>query len=270
MHGSRASSSTPVNQSVKRMRSSADGIDDVLLSPDDKVASSGQVFPAPELKYYDTYLPQTIISQDGSLADGIISVHSGFGDVACPVRGDNPQERNGNHIIITSWQIKFVLDLAAISNGTAPPTGRTVFIALVRDKQTNNTQCTAAQIYTSMQTGDPVFLACLLRNPLFGDRFEVLRSGLFDLNPASCNVWSEVTPDCTANPGRQVCVEYFVPLSVPVTFSSNSAGPPPYAAQDNTLHVVAFCTPSLEDAELEIAPPVYMRYQSRVRFLSHV
>jgi len=249
----------------KRMRSDADDDAPFLLQGDYPFANPGPVLPPPaELRYFDTYLSATEPSEDGAMSGGLISNYAD--DLVCaPVRGTGPVHRNGDRITVTSWHLKGSLSLGAISNGTKPPFGRSVFIALIRDSAPNGVLPTAPDVYVN-PSASPDALMHILRNPLRGKRFEVLRTGTYDLSPTSCNVWDAVAPDSTANPGRMVNFEFFVPLNRDVRFHAPISSI--LHIIENCFHVIAFCTPHYA-VGLENAPRVYMTYSSRIRFFSH-
>lgn len=245
----------------KRLRSDSDDHDDVLLPFNSKVPSALAFLSPGELKYYDTYLGATEPSESAALTNGVISVYANY-PIATPERGDTPTHRNGNQIVITSWQLKITVQAPAIDNATRSPVPRQVFFALVLDTKTNNSQCIAFDIFLNA-SGSADHLMELLRNPYHGSRFEVLRSETFAFDAPTLDVFDPALPDQIAIPGYSRLFEYFLPLNVRVNFNASSRDIT--TVIDNSLHVVAFCSPAY-GVPGQNWQRVYFQYTSRIRF----
>jgi len=245
----------------KRVRSAPDDYDDVLLPHNSAVPASLSFFAPPQLKYFDTYLGSTEPSESGSLANGVVSAYANYA-VSVPERGDTPSTRDGNVIRITSWQLKVAFQAPAIDNATRAPVPRLVFLALVLDKQTNNAQSTAFEMFLN-PSGNAEHNTQLLRNPFHGSRFEVLRSETFAFDAPTLDVFDPALPDQIAIPGYSRFLEFYIPLDVLVHFNASTRAITDVV--DNSLHVVAFCSPS-GGVVGENWQRIYMTYTSRIRF----
>jgi len=252
---------------LKRLRVSSDDYSDVLLPTDGPVAASAAFLLASELKFFDSYLDTTEVSEGPlSFALCVLSAYSSPQACVCvPLVGDRYIDRDNDVILLKSWQFKCTISSNSLTNGTKLPAPRLVFVALVLDTLTNKAQCGADKIWWN-QSGSGSQLMNLLRNPLFGKRFQVLRQEVFDLNCVSSSVSSTVTPDEVAAQGKALAFEWFLNLDIPVRFAANTGAITDVV--DNSLHVCAVALPS-GGVVPENWQRVYIDYQSRVRFLSH-
>jgi len=249
----------------KFVRSSSDDHDDVLLPLNGKVAAARAFLAAPELKFCDTYLLATDCGEAANLSDGLVSQYSGPTSgrpLFLPVRGDAYDRRTGTAVHVRSWHLKLSLQVLPIDNGTRIPQGISVFVALIHDKQTNGALCSAADIFSNA-SGDQNLLMCLQRNPLFGKRFEVLRSEIVDVTPNVFEVLDILTPDQTASMGVWKHLEFFIPLDFVVNFAENSGQIQDIV--DHSFHVYAVRTPH-NGSGAENYPPVRAVFSSRFRF----
>jgi len=245
----------------KHLRSSSDDHDDVLLPFNGPFPAVGTFF-SPELKYYDTFLTaQPMAPQIQGLS--LISTFANENTPFSPERGDGPTHRCGRFTRVTSWQLKGTLNVPSIDDATRPPIGRRVFIALVRDKRCNGTVLTSGLPIFINPGGDAI---ALLRNPFYGDRFEVLATKNFDLNPRTFWTQDPLLPDQIVISGMIRSFEFFVPLSCGVNFNGASTRDITDLV-DNAFYVVAVCTAHTGTA-LENFQEVDISYNSRFRFFS--
>lgn len=250
----------------KYLRSGSDDCDDVLLPVNGKVAAARAFLAAPELKIYDTYLLATDVGEAADLSDGMVSIYNGpiaNGPLFNPGLGDNTNARNDRCVLLRSWHVKLSLQLLPIDNGTKIPQGITVFVALIHDKATNGSQCTAADVFVN-GSADQNLLMCLQRNPFRGSRFEVLRSERVDMTPKDFDVLDVALPDQTATSGRWEHLEFFIPLDLAVNWKGNSSTISDVV--DHSFHIYAVRTPH-NDVLAEIHPPVRCVFTSRFRFI---
>lgn len=249
----------------KRVRDSSDDHDDVLLPLNRQVSAASSVLSPGGLKYFDTYLLNTEPSE--LLSAALAVINSVATPIFCPTIRDGPIYRNTQHALVTSWHLKGTLYLDAISNGTDIAKPRSVVMFLVLDKATNGTQCLASDVLLDMSAGvSPINVLNLLRNPLHGSRFEVLRSATFDLSPHSVSVYDPAIPDACVNSGRIVPFEFFLPLNVLVTFNAHAAALS--SVVDNSFHIICIQAPAFPVTIVDKYPRVSCTYQSRVRFSS--
>lgn len=249
------------------MRRASDDDDDVLLPFNNQITAARAFLSAPQLKFCDTYLLSTDCGIAADLSDGLVSQYSGptaGRPLFCPIRGDAYDRRDGKSVIVKSWHVKVSLQVLPIDNGTKIPEGITVFLALIHDKQTNGSLCSPSNIFVN-PSGSQNLLMCLQRNPLFGDRFDVLRSERVDMTPQDFEVLDILTPDQTASLGRWEHVEYFIPLDIRVNFLENSGQIQDIL--DSSFHVYAVRTP--HNAVLaENYAPCRIVFTSRFRFVN--
>jgi len=246
---------------VKRVSRDSDDHDDVLLPFNGPFPSVG-TFLSPELKYYDTFLTaQPMAPQIQGLS--LISTFANENTPFSPERGDGPSHRTGGFARVTSWQLKGTLNIPAIDDATRPPIGRRVFIALVRDKRCNGTVLTSGLPVFINPGGDAI---ALLRNPFYGDRFEVLATKNFDLNPRTFWTQDPLLPDQIVISGMIRSFDFFVPLNCGVNFNGASTRDITDLV-DNAFYVIAVCTAHTGTA-LENYQEVDISYNSRFRFYS--
>jgi len=248
---------------AKRMRGDPDDNDDVLLPFNGKISALGPFFPSPELKYYDTFLTaQPMAPQIQGLS--LISTFANENTPFSPERGDGPSHRSGKFCTVLSWQLKGTLEIPAIDDATRPPIGRRVFVALVRDKRCNGTVLTSGLPVFINPGGDAI---ALLRNPFYGDRFEVLATKNFDLNPRTFWTQDPLLPDQIVISGSIRSFDFFVSLNaLGVNFNGASTRDITDLV-DNAFYVIAVCTAHTGTA-LENYQEVNISYNSRFRFYS--
>lgn len=249
----------------KRVRGDPDDNDDVLLPFNGPFPPVGTVL-SKELKFYDTWLTSHEPSYAGDLSNGIVSVNANEATPFSPIRGDTYEMRDGKFCRVVSWQFKGTCIVFRRSNGTVPPSACKLFIALVKDKSCNGVQCSASDIFVN-HSSNSAQLMNLLRSAVHGDRFEVLRSDVFDLDAQTLTYVDPVAPDETMYAGKAVCFEYFVPLHCGVSFNAGNAAHVISTIIDTAFHVVAFTYDQVPVFPENVAR-FYLSYQSRFRFYS--
>lgn len=240
-------------------------VDDLLLLPSyGSVPRSPAFLPTNELKYFDTYLNDDVVSTDAALLGGILSPSA---IASIPLQGHGAQNYSGKSIIVKSWNVRGSFSLGEVDSAAFPPEGRLAFIALVLDTQTNGTQCTSDEIFTN--PGSTLAAQC---NPLIrlesSPRFVVLRRKTIDLN-VKCftNTFVPLEPPVYQIAGVQADFDFFVPLDLLVNFKGSSGGITD--AADNSLHVVMFTT-YYDSTFVLYEPRVTCGFSSRIRFLSEL
>jgi len=177
------------------------------------------------------------------------------GCLSCPAQGDTEQSRDGKRIVIDGLILKgFVINPATSDASPATDTqvAAKVFVAVVLDTQTNGATIASEQVFKSLGASLP-FNACPTKNLLFGNRYRILKSQVFDLTPigtvqtGTTYVYNSIRRD----------FDWFIPFKGGLPVNLN-AGTTANVANviDNSLHVVAFATTTL----------CTMGYNARIRF----
>jgi len=210
-----------------------------------------------EKKYFDSgLLAVTNIPTSATLTGCVIpptTPVNGDGSISCPAQGDGPQNRDGKKFVIKSVQLKGFIDLPAQS-GNAAVNDNKVFIALVLDTQSNGATCTGPDIFTNF-SGHARLAVAPSRNLLFGKRFRILKSEIFDLMPESLS-WNGAS---FGYHGVSKVFEWYVPLNLNVNCNAATTATITSVA-DNSLHVVAVCA-----STVDMQPTLV--YNARIRFM---
>lgn len=208
-----------------------------------------------EHKYYDTSQTAVIASPSDCSAGEVDPTSNGLNTVA---QGDGQQNRDGKMISMTRIDIHgrvYFADQTGQNDVDTPPD---VFIALVRDSQTNGAQLQSENVFKNplgtVQTATSVF-----RNLEHTKRFRILAT-----IKIAAQDWGPAVPiwDATANNIKQMGAsrpwEMHVDLKGLQTNFSNTTESIANVV-DNSLHLVAYCTNQVDG----LAGIVY---NSRLRF----
>jgi len=169
-----------------------------------------------------------------------------------PAVGDSEQNRDGKKIVCKNVSVKGYIQRAASEDAVNPPASEKVFVALVLDTQTNGAQCQSEDIYKNLAADNGGCVAPL-RNLLFGERFRILKSELFDMDQTV----SVEGADLHSSPAISKTFDWFVNLNdLPVQFNAGTTAVIANCV-DNSLHMVAFSVSGL----------CTMSYNARVRFM---
>jgi len=210
-----------------------------------------------EKKFLDMAKGNTTVSSNAALTGGELDP-AGVGCtgcLSCPAQGDTEQSRDGKKIVIDGLILKgYVLNPAAVDGGPAADTqvSTKVFLAVVLDTQTNGAQLNSEDVFKSLGN-DLLFNSCPTKNLLFGNRFRILKSQVFDLTPigmvqtGTTYVYNAVRRD----------FDWYIPFKGGLPVNLNSGTDANVAnVIDNSLHVVGFSTSTLPT----------MGYNARIRF----
>lgn len=214
-----------------------------------------------EKKFLDTTVKQTAVGAAAALTGGeydpSATSGSGGGSGGCigalsvPAQGDTEQSRDGKRIVIDSLILKGNVNFNA-SASAAPTEALKVFVAVVLDTQTNGAQLNSEDVFKNL-AADAVLNVNPTKNLLFGKRFRILKSQVYDLTPpgaygATAN---------NAHNGTQREFDWYIPFKggLPVNLNAGTSADVANCI-DNSLHVVAFS--SVAGAEI--------CYNSRIRF----
>lgn len=212
-----------------------------------------------EKKYFDSGLEAvTNIPSSATLTNCVIppTLPAGTTVISCPAQGDGPQNRDGKKFVIKSVQLKGFIDLPA-QTAAAPLQNNKVFIALVLDTQSNAAACTAPDIFTNLSAHARLAVVPS-RNLLFGKRFRILKSEVFDLTIGSIG-WNPTAPAGFGYHGVSKEFEWYVPLNLNVNCNAATTATIS-AVADNSLHVVAVCSTTTDQQPTLV-------YNARIRFL---
>lgn len=186
----------------------------------------------------------TLTSGPGSGSGGCV------GCLSCPAQNDTEQGRDGKRIVIDSLIIKgFVVDSESASE--AASAARKVFVAIVLDTQTNGAQLNSEDVFKNLsgaadQAVDP------MKNLLFGNRFRILKSQLYDLTPTGVAAAGSL-----ATNGVRRDFDWYIPFKGGLPVNMNAGTTADVAnVIDNSIHVVAFATTAT----------TYIAYNARIRF----
>jgi len=213
-----------------------------------------------EKKFLDTCRTITAIGAVGALTGGeydpnATSGASGgsggcVGCLSCPAQNDTEQGRDGKHIVIDSLILKgFVVDSESASE--AARGASKVFLAVILDTQTNGAQLNSEDVFKNLAGGadsavDP------MKNLLFGKRFRILKSQVFDLTPPGIAAAGNL-----ATNGVRREFDWYIPFKGGLPVNMNAGTTADVAnVIDNSIHVVAFTT----------FASTYLAYNARIRF----
>jgi len=209
-----------------------------------------------EKKFLDCTKPDTAIANTAGLASAEFDP-AGVGCTGClsaPAQGDTEQSRDGKRIVIDSLILKGYV-MGDPSNNAALGESSKVFVAVVLDTQTNVTQLNSEDVFKNT-LNTAAGCVCPLKNLLFGKRFRILKSQVYDLTPyglgtggaAATASYSAVRKD----------FDWYIPFKTPLAVNLN-AGTDANVANviDNSIHVIAFHTG---------AGNASIGYNSRIRF----
>jgi len=205
-----------------------------------------------EKKFLDTTRTAIAVGAAAALTGGEYDPSSGCtGCLSCPAQGDTEQSRDGKRIVIDSLILKgFIQD--GDSAGEAPGTPNKVFVAAILDTQTNGAQLNSEDVFKNLSGSD--LLNCdPMKNLLFGNRFRILKSQVFDVTPIG------ISPAAATVAHYAVRREFdwYIPFKGGLQVNLNAGTTADVAnVIDNSLHVVAFA----------VTAGTTIGYNARIRF----
>jgi len=207
-----------------------------------------------EKKFYDTTLVASAIPAPTDCAGAELDP-SATSMISTPAQGDGEQQRDGKQIVIDYVELKGIIDTATVELNGSPAVASTVYVALVLDTQTNGAQMNSEDCYKNTSATANV-ATCPLRNLLFGSRFRILKSSVFDVSPLTCTT---AGADSFSYGNRQIPFHWFVPLKgLKVNFTAGTTASVANVV-DNSLHIIAFTN------RLSLTPT--LSYNARIRFV---
>jgi len=206
-----------------------------------------------EKKFLDTAKALTTVAASTTLTGGEYDPSTGCtGCLSCPAQGDTEQSRDGKRIVIDSLILKGYVELPSIDVLADPAAASKVFVAVILDTQTNGAQLDSEAVFKSL--GNAVGLNVQpVKNLLYGNRFRILKSQLYDLTPTG----QTGTTATYGHNGVRRDFDWYIPFKGGLPVNMNAGTTADVAnVIDNSIHVVAFAT----EATMGIA------YNARIRF----
>jgi len=205
-----------------------------------------------EKKFLDTALADTAVTAAAALTGGEYDPSSGStGCLSCPAQGDTEQSRDGKRIVIDALVLKGYVNQGS-SVGEAPEADLKIFVAVVLDTQTNGAQLNSEDVFKSL-SNSLATAVCPMKNLLFGNRFRILKSHVFDVSPQGIAPASATL----AHNALRRDFDWYIPFKggLPVNLNAGTTADVANVI-DNSIHVVAFAT----DTGASIG------YNARIRF----
>jgi len=168
------------------------------------------------------------------------------------VVGESGCDRDGRQVINDSIHIRGQVESRTNNDFGAANCAFTVNIVLVLDTQTNGAQLNSEDVFKNTGAADALN-ADPVKNLLFGSRFRILKSQVYDLTPPGAMVASANY----ASNGVRRDFDWYIPFKggLPVNLNAGTTADVANVI-DNSLHVVAFAT---------LASSV-IGYNARIRF----
>lgn len=214
-----------------------------------------------ENKYKDNSQSNAAISQ----AVGGSYLETNTGGLCCPTQGDDVVEREGRSIQVTSFEIKGqILFPSAEAIGDIALFGQQVQLSLVQDTQSNGTAATTTNVYSNT-TGTIYGQGCHLRNPVFANRFKILKTETFE-RPVSVVTQNANNDFSYSSAG--IPFHWYVKLKKPVRVKFNSGAGSGVIADiiDNSFHVWAATGGDNNAVGVTTRMDATLTYNSRARF----
>lgn len=206
-----------------------------------------------EKKFYDTSLVTgtVAVTTDATSAEFDPSATS---MISTPATGDGEQNRDGKQIVCDYLEIKGNVRQAGFEAGVNPSTPLSAFVAIVLDTQTNGAQMNSEDCFKNT-SADRSTNVVPLRNLLFGKRFRILKSELFDITGTGMQ---NAANDYSMGAG-EANFSWFIPLKgLKVNFNAGTTSSVANVI-DNSIHVIAYANSNQAVTSLS--------YNARLRFM---
>lgn len=217
----------------------------------------------PEKKYLDCEGNTTAVVDTSNARNGWDSCEAqpasgSTGCLNCPAIGDAATNRDGKHIIATSFQICGSVTFASgTTTGSAAPTTTNVLLALVLNKQTNQLTINSEDVFTSLQLAAPL-RTVPLRNLNFGKRFRILKT--WHIHSGDRHMAYNTTAAAMVQTGTTVVFSTYLKMRLPINLDAGADADVANIV-DNSIHLIWNSDPALASD----VPTV--RYQTRMRFI---
>lgn len=204
-----------------------------------------------EFKFYDTSLVGSAIAAPADASGGEKDQSATIGPTTI-TQGDGEQQRDGRKCSVRSVFVNGVVTIAAQLNQTAADVASTIYVALVKDTQTNGALLNSEDVYKNI-SADALTAASPVRNLLNNTRFMVLDRTQFTMDQPEM-VWDGTNIEQGG-------------MSRPFTLSWKGVMNQLYNGTtetianvtDNSIHVIAYCNSTT-------AAPL-LSYNCRARFV---
>jgi len=212
-----------------------------------------------ELKYLDTCSTAVSINSPTDCSGGEVPPTAGStGCLSAPAQGDGPQNRDGSKMIMKRIYMTGVIRVGNEEAQATPETTPIVFLALVKDKQTNGAQLNSEDVFTN-QSAQSIQAATVQRNMSFTNRFEVLKSMQLRIPATSASNDAAGTFGVHGIDVPFKLKKNFGPEGCRVQFNVTGATADVANVIDHSVHLIAFTSSTL------MTPTI--SYNCRMRFV---
>jgi len=236
-----------------KLRGQSDSLKKTKISAARMVANAVSMgFMGIEKKFLDTARTDVAIVTPAALTGGEYDPSTGCtGCLSCPAQGDTEQSRDGKRIVIDSLIIKgYVRSLATLTE--APVENDKVFVCVILDTQSNGAQLNSEDVFKNTSAAGSLIVDPT-KNLLFGNRFRILKSQVYDLTPVGIVAATATIAHC----GVRRDFDWYIPFKGGLQVNLNAGTTADVAnVIDNSLHVVAF----------SVASNNAIGYNARIRF----
>lgn len=217
-------------------------IDPIDIDPIPNIRTGG--FLGIEKKFIDTVKTSTnlVAAWAGSEVDPAANA------LCCPTKGTGPSNRNGDHIVIKSIQVRGIIRSQAYTDQADPPGPASFTVLLVLDKQTNGAQLSGEEVMVDTAPKEFSF-----RNLQYSRRFTILKSLRGSLHQIVSMADGANTGSFQSNERH---FNWFVRCNIPVNFKGDAGTVADIV--DNSLHIIACSTD---------ANALTIKYHARCRFV---
>lgn len=203
-----------------------------------------------EYKFVDQVVADVAISNTWTGGE-IDPVGGGVNCIGACVQGTGESQRDGSRIMVKSIQIQGYVERANSQDAADCRLGNIIQISLVMDRQTNGTQLSAEEVFT---TTDPEIPGRrVIANTT---RFKVLKTWLLTLHDTSSGTDGANTQTLG---GMIVPFSCFIKMNQPVTFVAGAGAGTIADFRDVSFHMIA-CQMNNQTEDT-------ISYNSRVRFV---
>lgn len=242
------------NPKLGALRAQSSGLKSAKMAAARMLANASTAgFLGIEKKFLDTTKTDTPVAGIVGLTGGEYDPSGGCtGCLSCPAQGDTEQSRDGKRIVVDSVILKGHVRLNE-NAGAAQLDSLKVFVAVILDTQTNGSQLNSEDVFKNL-SAQITSVVEPMKNLLFGNRFRILKSQVFDLTPSGLSTAGGTSAWC----GVQREFDWYIPFKggLPVNLNAGTTADVANVI-DNSIHVVAFAT---INATAEIG------YNARIRF----
>ncbi len=205
-----------------------------------------------ELKFYDQKLLQSALASPTDATGGeknpsaVISLNT-------IVQGDGESQRDGRQVTNKKISVKVIIKLEPQANEGTPAEPTVVWVALIRNKQTNGLLLNSEDVVTN-PGANAITAASPFNNLKFVKKFSTLATHTEVFDAPAYAVFDGTNID---QGGQMRAFEFHVPLNFTTNYSA--ATEDIANTVDNSINIIAFCN------NTDLAPSI--SYSSRLRFV---